>query len=50
MVMMGKALLDENPKPTEKEIREYIRGNLCRCTGYAKIREAVNAALLRRGT
>jgi carbon-monoxide dehydrogenase small subunit len=41
MVVMGKALLDENPKPTEKEIREYIRGNLCRCTGYTQIVKAI---------
>ena len=41
MVMMGKSLLDENPKPTEKEIREYIRGNLCRCTGYTQIVRAI---------
>ena len=41
MVVMGKALLDENPRPTEKEIREYIRGNLCRCTGYTQIVRAI---------
>ena len=41
MVVMGKALLDENPKPSEKEIREYIRGNLCRCTGYTQIVKAI---------
>jgi carbon-monoxide dehydrogenase small subunit len=41
MVIMGKSLLDENPKPTEKEIREYIRGNLCRCTGYTQIVRAI---------
>ena len=41
MVIMGKALLNENPKPTEKEIREYIRGNLCRCTGYTQIVKAI---------
>jgi aerobic-type carbon monoxide dehydrogenase small subunit (CoxS/CutS family) len=41
MVVMGKALLDENPQPTEKEIREYIRGNLCRCTGYTQIVRAI---------
>ncbi len=41
MVVMGKALLDENPKPTEKEIRDYIRGNLCRCTGYTQIVRAI---------
>ena len=41
VVMLDK-LLKENPNPTEEEIREYIRGNLCRCTGYVNI---VKAAL-----
>ena len=41
MIIMGKALLQENPKPTEREIREYIRGNLCRCTGYTLIVQAI---------
>ena len=41
MVMMAKALLDENPKPTEDEVRFGIAGNICRCTGYTKIVEAV---------
>jgi carbon-monoxide dehydrogenase small subunit len=41
MVIMGKAFLDENPHPKEKEIREYIRGNLCRCTGYTQIVKAI---------
>lgn len=40
-VMNIKALLDENPKPTEAEARAWLAGNLCRCTGYAKIIEAV---------
>ncbi len=39
-VMTVKALMDENPRPSEEEIRWYLRGNLCRCTGYAKIVEA----------
>ena len=43
MVITGKALLDENPQPTEIEIREYIRGNLCRCTGYTQIVKAIQA-------
>jgi len=41
MIVMAKALLDENPSPTEKEIREHIRGNLCRCTGYTQIVKAI---------
>ena len=44
MIMSAKALLDVNPHPTELEIREAIEGNLCRCTGYAKIMEAIQAA------
>jgi carbon-monoxide dehydrogenase small subunit len=41
---MAKALLDENPHPTEEEIRFGIAGNICRCTGYTKIVEAIQAA------
>jgi len=44
MVLSAKALLDENPKPTEEEIRHGIAGNLCRCTGYLQIIEAIKAA------
>ena len=44
MIMSAKALLDVNPHPPELEIREAIEGNLCRCTGYAKIVEAIQAA------
>jgi carbon-monoxide dehydrogenase small subunit len=44
MVLSAKALLDENPKPTEEEIRNGIAGNLCRCTGYLQIIEAIKAA------
>lgn len=44
MIMSAKALLDHNPHPTELEIHEAIEGNLCRCTGYAKIVEAIQAA------
>lgn len=44
MLMMSKALLDENPAPTEDEIRFALSGNLCRCTGYAKIIDAVQDA------
>jgi len=41
MVLSAKALLDENSRPTEIEVREAIAGNLCRCTGYQKIVEAI---------
>lgn len=44
MILSAKALLDQNPKPTEQEIRTAISGNLCRCTGYQKIVEAIMAA------
>ncbi len=41
MILVAKALLDKNPKPTEREIRQAIAGNLCRCTGYDKIVKAI---------
>ncbi|MCJ7618878.1 MAG: (2Fe-2S)-binding protein [Anaerolineae bacterium] len=44
MILTGKALLDENPQPTEEEVRRAISGVVCRCTGYAKIVEAILAA------
>lgn len=44
MIMMAKALLDENSSPTEEEIRFALSGNLCRCTGYTKIIKAVQMA------
>ncbi len=44
MVLSAKALLNENPKPTEEEIRNAIAGNLCRCTGYLQIIQAIKAA------
>lgn len=43
MILTAKALLDRNPRPDEAEIRAAIAGNLCRCTGYSKIVEAVQA-------
>ena len=44
MVVSAKALLDDNPDPTRNEIRKGISGNLCRCTGYTKIVEAIEDA------
>ena len=46
MIMSAKALLDENPHPTEDEIRDALVGNICRCTGYVKIVEAISAAVI----
>ncbi len=43
MILSTKNLLDKNPNPTEAEIREGISGNLCRCTGYQKIFEAIDS-------
>jgi len=42
--MMAKALLDENPNPTDDDIRFGIAGNICRCTGYTKIIDAIRDA------
>ncbi|MGE5454855.1 MAG: (2Fe-2S)-binding protein [Methylocystaceae bacterium] len=53
MVLATKALLDANPKPTRAEIREGLSGNLCRCTGYSKMVDAVEKVVknsLPRGT
>ena len=44
MIMSALSLLNEKPNPTEEEIRDGIAGNLCRCTGYAKIVEAIDCA------
>ncbi len=47
MVMSAKALLDRSPRPTRDEVREAISNNLCRCTGYVKIEEAILLAAAR---
>ncbi len=49
MLMTGTALLEDNPNPSEAEIREAISGNLCRCTGYVNIVKAVEYAAARMG-
>ncbi|WP_279230368.1 (2Fe-2S)-binding protein [Thermohalobacter berrensis] len=46
MILSAKALLDKNPSPTREEIRAAISGNLCRCTGYNKIVDAIERAAL----
>jgi carbon-monoxide dehydrogenase small subunit len=45
MILTTKALLDEIPNPSEEDIKHYLEGNLCRCTGYTKILDAVNIAI-----
>jgi aerobic-type carbon monoxide dehydrogenase small subunit (CoxS/CutS family) len=44
MIMNSKSLLDRNPKASREEIRKALKGNICRCTGYVKIMEAVETA------
>ncbi|MBM4433301.1 MAG: (2Fe-2S)-binding protein [Chloroflexi bacterium] len=44
MILAAKALLDENPSPTREEVKEALSGNLCRCTGYVKILDAIMSA------
>jgi aerobic carbon-monoxide dehydrogenase small subunit len=46
-IMSTKALLDKNPNPSEAEIREYLNGNICRCTGYVNIVKAVQSAAVK---
>jgi len=48
-IMSTKALLKENPDPSEEEIREYLKGNYCRCTGYVNIIKAVQSAAKKLG-
>jgi aerobic carbon-monoxide dehydrogenase small subunit len=50
MILSAKAYLDEHPRPTEAQVREALAGNLCRCTGYQKIIDAVLAAADRMAT
>jgi carbon-monoxide dehydrogenase small subunit len=47
ILVTAKALLDQNPNPSRDQIREALSGNLCRCTGYQQIFEAVEAAMLK---
>jgi carbon-monoxide dehydrogenase small subunit len=47
MILSARALLEANPHPTEAEIRRALSGNICRCTGYARIIEAVQVAARR---
>jgi aerobic-type carbon monoxide dehydrogenase small subunit (CoxS/CutS family) len=49
MLLSAKALLDEDPAPTRERIEEFLRGNLCRCTGYRKIVDAIEACTARPG-
>jgi carbon-monoxide dehydrogenase small subunit len=44
MILSAKVLLDENPNPSEEELKHFMHGNLCRCTGYKKIIESIMAA------
>lgn len=50
MILLAKALLDENPAPSREEIVRYMGGNICRCTGYAGILRSVEAAVRERGS
>ena len=48
MILMAKALLDRNPHPSEEEIRDFMAGNICRCTSYVEIVRAVKQAARRK--
>ena len=50
MILTATALLKENPNPTEEEIKDYIRGNICRCTGYIQIVKAIEECACREKT
>jgi aerobic-type carbon monoxide dehydrogenase small subunit (CoxS/CutS family) len=49
MLIAARALLDANPRPTRDQIKEAIAGNLCRCTGYVKIIDAIEEAAIKKG-
>jgi carbon-monoxide dehydrogenase small subunit len=49
MVLMARDLLNKNPAPSESEIREHMKGNLCRCTGYTSIVRAIKSCAQKRG-
>jgi aerobic-type carbon monoxide dehydrogenase small subunit (CoxS/CutS family) len=48
MIMRTVAFLEENPDPTDEQIARSIEGNLCRCTGYVKIHDAIRSAAARK--
>ena len=48
MILTARGLLSENPWPTEEEIKQALNGNICRCTGYVKILEAIKAVIKKR--
>jgi aerobic carbon-monoxide dehydrogenase small subunit len=50
MVVAAKALLDQNPNPSDDDIKDWMMGNLCRCTGYYKILESIRGAATRMQT
>lgn len=50
MILTATALLKENPNPTEDEIRDYIRGNICRCTGYLQIVKAIKSCSIEQNS
>jgi aerobic carbon-monoxide dehydrogenase small subunit len=50
MVVAAKALLDQNPNPSDDDIKDWMMGNLCRCTGYYKIIESIRGAATRMET